>query len=303
MSLEGNLIQEPQQVVWLRTISVRILSDIFPACPVRLVQNHALIFQLLQQLRSLCPCSNQSLRDDADSAWALKNTSDAVTDVIKSVFVPPALSCPDSGRHIQHGMHLILPLIQQGLRNDDQNRSVTIERHQLCRHGKLQGFSQTYHVRQHQPRTALRSMFFKSTHHEILLVRPQPEFTAVNRLLCGDGSRISRFFLPPFFNSQRMSVCNSFDVRNHKLAQRDSTLMIPEIIKLRLHPVCRRRIIILPDDLIVAHQSTFSLIHAANKGQTPTVGVCEDAGFAMHQAIHAVRQDADLHFPTAEKIV
>ena len=64
--LKSNLINECQQVIWLRFVLIGVFAKIFASCSVCLIKDDTLVFDLLQQFGCFRFACNKSLRNNAD---------------------------------------------------------------------------------------------------------------------------------------------------------------------------------------------------------------------------------------------
>ena len=90
---------------------------------------------------------------------------------------------------------LALPLLQQRLGRQDEDRAGVFQRHQQGCHRELYGLPEAHLVGEDQA-SAAEAMTVHREAYEVLLVWPEPLFPAVDRALDGDRSRV-RILLPP----------------------------------------------------------------------------------------------------------
>ena len=116
-------------------------AEVLAPHAMRLVDDDALILELLQILGGFGFAGDQAMGHQADAARAFFNALWACRGILDAVIVDPLFACPDRRRQVQQPLHLVLPLPEQRLRRQDQHGPGAVERHQHPRHRQLQGLA------------------------------------------------------------------------------------------------------------------------------------------------------------------
>ena len=125
---------------------------------------------------------------------------------------------------------------------------------------------------------------------------PQAEFFPVDGFLRRDCSDVGVIVFSPALERQRVTVGDALNIFNNKITERNGRLMIPEIIEFILYPVGGFPAVVLPDDFIIGGQGILGYIHTAYERNAVSIGISDDTGFPVHQPIHIIRQNTNLHF-------
>ena len=99
----------------------------------------------------------------------------------------------------------------------------------------------------------------------------------------------------PFRDLHDAATEDALDVLDHDVGESAGIAMRPERVELRLNPGDRGRVLVLPQQLVVAAPGLAGLVDRAEKAGAAAVGVADDAGLAVDQAEGGVGQHPHVH--------
>ena len=125
--------------------------------------------------------------------------------------------------------------------------------------------------------------------HEALLPRLQRQAFAVQRRLDQRGRR-HVVFVVDLVKHHLAAVATPAHLTDHRFGQRARG--VPQEVELALDPGHTFGRLVFPQDLVVALPAAAGFVHRADEAQLAPIGQLDDAGFAVHEAAHAVGRHA-----------
>lgn len=294
--------QEPQQMVGFGRIVLPARREVAPPGAMGLVEDHAFVIHMGQPVPDFGAGDDQPGGDDAEPARTLLDRFRTDARIFEPVFVPPVPAVPHRRGQVEQSLQLALPLSDQRLGGEDQDRLVAGQGHQLRRHAELNGLAEADLVGEDETRPVRAEVGVESQFDEMLLVLPEADFLAIDRRF-DDGGGGVRCFTPVPEIGDDDALRQPLDVLHHGVGQFDGKGRIPQGVELFLNPADGVFGVVLPEQFVVQAPGSQGFVDAAEEGGPTAVRQGDDARLAVDQAEFLVGNDLDLELAAGEELV
>ncbi len=161
-----------------------------------LVDDHAVVEARLEELAGVGTPGDETRGDDADSAGGTSGPLMPDGRILDAPLIDPLATIPDGRGHVEQVGHLGLPLPDERLGCEDQDRPTAYQGDELRHHRQLDGLAQPDLIGQDESGLLVGADVGVEGHlDERLLMLPEPGLLAVHRRLDQGRGRVDRFAL------------------------------------------------------------------------------------------------------------
>ena len=304
--ISGDGSEKPEQVVWPRGFTSALASR--ASRLVRFVEDDDPEGLLRQRaaLSLVVAVDDQARRNDADAPRALRDERRiALLGQRPALAIEPALLLgrPDRRRHAELVVQLVLPLPDQCRRREDQHRLVVEQRQHQRRRRHRERLAEADVVGEQVARLAVQPPIVDAGLDEPLLPRPQDLPALVDRPLGEHGVDGHVAVIPARLLDRAIldAVRHRRDMLDDRVGQVDA--LPPEMLEFFAHPFGRMGVVVAPKNFVGVAEGAGRVVHAADEGIDPSVGVLDDAGLAVDEDVLVVaRHHAHLHAARGQQI-
>ena len=252
------------------------------------IQDDAGIVPVQEGLRGLAFRRHEAGGEETDSA----RTCGRRRWPDDAVLGDPAVIDPARRRDREHPQQLLLPLQQEVLGREHEHWVVVRKGYELGGHAELDRLSEPDVIGEDEARLAEDIEVTHHPGHERPLVRREPDALARGRRL--DEGRLLVGRRVPFGDLDDPAVEDTLDVLDDDISKRPGVAVRPKRFELRLNPGDRRRVLVLPQQLVVTAPRFAGLVDRAEEAGAAAVGIADDPSLAVDQAERGVGQHPHL---------